>query len=159
HIAPACLRDVLDFPLPGSFRKDAPVGMRQLSDLDEQVWNTLSREACIRLGKVVVETLRAAIPTLPAAVQNRLAPRPASGLVLEDLYLEQRTYNCLRQMLIDGQLHNVFDLGSKTIGELLHIKGFGAKCLVDLLASLESKHIPIAHGKDGQDNGPPQDDA
>ena len=54
---------------------------------------------------------------------------------LEDLRLENRTFNCLRR---EGFCHRPEELGKRTVGQLLSIKAFGAKCLVDLLSSLET---------------------
>jgi hypothetical protein len=108
----------------------------KLCDLDEHAWQRFSAEACIHLGQFVVETVRSAILTLPVNIQRRIVPLPPEGIVLEDLHIEQRTYNCLRKSLLQGQLASVTDLGQTTIGDLLNIEGFGAKCLVDLLTSL-----------------------
>src|SRR2546425_61269 len=94
-------------------------------------------------------------------IQRRLIPPPPEGLALEDLHLDQRTYNCLRRLLLEGQLAKVADLGQKTIGDLLSIEGFGAKCLVDLLTSLEATPAPRRE-QDPQpkceDTGPQRED-
>jgi hypothetical protein len=142
RLAPASLREVLELPLPRAFRNKASSGTLNLCDLDEYAWQKFSPEACVCLGQVVVETVRRAINALPMNIQRRLIPAPPEGMTLEDLHLEQRTYNCLRRLLLEGRLAKVSDLGRKTIGDLLGIEGFGAKCLVDLLTSLEATRAP-----------------
>ena len=54
---------------------------------------------------------------------------------LQDLALENRTYNCLVR---EGLGNRFEDIGKYTIGDLLALKAFGAKCLLDLLSSLET---------------------
>jgi hypothetical protein len=142
RIAPTALREVLDLPLPGAFRREANLEALKLCDLNEQVWQKLSPEACVRLGQLVVETVRKAIPALPTNILIRHVPSPPEGVTIEDLNLEQRTYNCLRRLLLGGRLTKFADLGHMTIGDVLSIEGFGAKCLVDLLTSLETRPIP-----------------
>src|SRR5262245_51607539 len=137
RIAPTCLREVLEIPLPRQFRSETSAEALKFSDLDEQAWQKFSPEACGRLGLSLVETVRSAIP-LPSHIQRRPVPSLPDGMALEDLQLEQRTYNCLRRLLLEGELTKVADLGQRTIGDLLNIEGFGAKCLVDLLTTLEA---------------------
>jgi hypothetical protein len=69
---------------------------------------------------------------------------------LEDLDLEPRTYNCLRNMQLQGKFQQLADLSEKTIGDILRFHGFGAKCLVDLLTSLESAQNSSPHAPDTQ---------
>jgi hypothetical protein len=138
RLAPSSLREVLEVPLPRPFRSESTSHALKLCDLDEQAWRKFSPEACVRLGQLVVETVRRAIPALPMNIKRRLVSPPPQEMALEDLHLEQRTYNCLRRLLLDGQMAKVGDLAQKTIGDLLSIEGFGAKCLVDLLTSLET---------------------
>jgi hypothetical protein len=114
----------------------------KLCDLDKQVWQKFSPEVCSGFGRLVVETVRRAIPTLPKDILGRLVPSPPQGVAIDDLHLEQRTYNCLRRLFLEGRLTKVAEIGQMTIGDLLRIEGFGAKCLVDLLTSLESPHLP-----------------
>ena len=153
RIAPTSLREVLDLPLPRQFRREATLEALKLCDLDERVWQKFSPEVCIRLGQLVVEIVRKAIPALPANVLMRHIPSPPKGVTIEDLHIEQRTYNCLRRLLLEGRLTKVADLGEMTIDDVLSIEGFGAKCLVDLLTSLEAPQMPSREQESQSDDG------
>jgi hypothetical protein len=142
RLAPSSLREVLELPLPRPYRSETSSGALKFCDLDENVWQKFSREECVRFGQLVVETVRGAIPALPLKIQSRLIPPLPEGMALEDLQLEPRTYHCLHKLLHEGHLAQVADLGQKTIGDLLRLEGFGAKCLVDLLTSLEATQAP-----------------
>ena len=135
RLAPTSLREVLEVPLPRPFRSQGSLESLMLCDLDEHTWQKFSLETSTCLGQAVVETVRNAIPALPLNIQMRLVPSPPERTALEDLHLEQRTYNCLRRLLLEGRLSKVADLGHMRIGDLLSIQAFGAKCLVDLLTS------------------------
>jgi hypothetical protein len=148
RIAPTSLREVLEVPLPRHFHCGTSAEGLKLCDLDEQAWKQFSPETCVRLAKFLVETVRRAIP-LPINIDRRPVPSPPEGMTLEELQLEQRTYNCLRRLLLEGQLASVADLGKKEIGELLGVGSFGAKCLVDLLTSLEATQT-LAYKQDSQ---------
>src|SRR5262245_8963190 len=98
-LAPGSLREVLAVPLPRPYRREGPFGAVKLCDLDEGVWDQFSPEACADLGRLVIDTVRRAIPTLPKNVLRRVVPSPPQGVGIDDLHLEQRTYNCLRRLL------------------------------------------------------------
>jgi hypothetical protein len=61
---------------------------------------------------------------------------PSPALRLADLRLENRTCNCLIRA---GLGEHVGRLGELTVGDLLSMRSFGTKCLVDLLTALESR--------------------
>jgi Sigma-70, region 4/Bacterial RNA polymerase, alpha chain C terminal domain len=164
RISPTALREVLTLSLPQPFQKQASAHPLVLCDLDEHTWQKFSPEACIYLAQLLVETVRSAIPTLPMNIQRRRVPAPPKGMTLEDLDLEPRTYNCLRRLFLEGQLAAIADLGQKTIADLLNIQGFGAKCLVDLLTSLEAMQSPETQPKVAAQHGnsaphPEEDDS
>ena len=52
------------------------------------------------------------------------------------LQLEQRTFNCLQER---GLLDDPKRLAQMTVADLTAMSGFGEKCIVDLLTSLESQ--------------------
>lgn len=147
RIAPATLADLLhvlqrrDRAISRSGAIDESVGSMPrvgasvlLSELDESVWGRWDISTVSRLAEEVVAQVTWIIQKMPAAIQNRPLPQVRSGVTLDDLELQQRTYNCLRRAGYDEQLTR---LSEATIGELLSIWGFGAKSLVDLLTSLE----------------------
>jgi Bacterial RNA polymerase, alpha chain C terminal domain len=137
RLAPVSLSDLLDVPVPPRLLGGAVNEQINFADLDESSWTRFG-PACLRLARALVERVGHCISSLPAAVRNRAIPPLPNEIQIEDLELEQRTYNRLWTMQDHGGPHDVHDLGSKTIGELLDIRGFGAKCLVDLLTSIES---------------------
>ena len=144
RLAPEALRELLkDTPAPRRLLGRTYKEPIQLADLDESAWTRFGPEACQHLAEEVVNRVRAALCLIPEDIQNQTLPRLPENIQLEDLQLMQRTYNCLHKMQILGRLHEVRDLGNLAIGEVISIGGFGAKCLVDLLTSMETV---LAHG-------------
>ena len=145
RLAPETLREILTDPippeltgLPSEGHEDAPPngsgGRRlRLCDLDEGAWNQFSREEISKLADLIVS--RVNVSGYSRVVRERRLPRPPKSMRLEDLRLENRTHNCLQRR---GFGKRPEDLGKRTVGELLKIKAFGAKCMVDLLTSLET---------------------
>jgi hypothetical protein len=64
-------------------------------------------------------------------------PAPPFGAKLDDLELEVRTYNCLKNQWPECT-RDLQRLGYKTIGQAIKLNNFGIKSLVDLLCSLEA---------------------
>lgn len=133
RIAPQTLRSILNAPIPGEWTVGSRWGGRRLADLDERVWNDLPADRIAWLGERIVQRVNLSA-THRELLQQRI-PRPPRGSRLEDLQLENRTYNCLAR---EGYAQSLDPLGRKTVGQLLGIRAFGAKCLVDLLCALES---------------------
>jgi hypothetical protein len=144
RLAPEALRELLrDTPAPRRLLGRTCKEPIQLADLDESAWTRFGPEACQDLAEELVSRVRVALCLLPDKLQNQALPRLPNNIQLEQLQLTQRTYNCLHKMQILGRLQEVRDLGDLTLGEVLSIGGFGAKCLVDLLTSMETV---LAHG-------------
>ena len=133
-IAPATLEPFFDIPVPNELLPRETRGVR-LRDLDSSAWQRWGPTTCRRLAELVVETLRARYNSSSEDLLNVTIPGPPRGLKLEDLYLEPRTYNCLSKARARLPFEN---LGSCCIRDLRGIKGFGVKCLVDLLTTLEA---------------------
>lgn len=133
RLAPQLLREILTDYVPASIARGTPIQGMRLCDLDETAWNHLSPQDINKLAEMIIS--RVNVSGYNRVIQNRSIPRPPRGVRLEDLRLENRTYNCLRR---EGFAKRPEDLGKQTIGDLLSIKAFGAKCLVDLLSSLET---------------------
>lgn len=133
RLAPAALGDILGEPIPEALVTGTRLEGKQLCDLDETVWEKLNGERIAALAELIVS--RVNISGYNLAVQQRQLPRLPKGVRLEDLRLENRTFNCLRR---SGFGKRPEDLARRTVGELLAIKAFGAKCLVDLLSSVET---------------------
>ncbi|MEA2700624.1 MAG: hypothetical protein QOI66_4895 [Myxococcales bacterium] len=83
-----------------------------------------------RLGRAVVLELGKALRNLPAEVLQTALPHPR--LALGSFVIEDRTRNALERLLpiIGRQNH-------WTVEHYLSIPGFGARCLIDLLAAHE----------------------
>src|SRR5579863_555378 len=138
RIAPVALREILGAKTQLAALRDK--GIEELSDLDETSWMRFSPQLCEELaGAIVAETKKGM--HWPAISRN-LMPKTPEGVDLDELELEARTHNCLRKAIRIGILRNLNDLGSKTIGEVIYFPGFGARCLVDLLTSLEALISP-----------------
>ena len=133
RLAPTALREVLDVPVPGHQIGNPVVRGLNLCDLDENVSKALGDDELRQLGQIIIS--RVNVCSHKRSVRERKFPAPPKGMRLQDLALENRTYNCLAREGLESQFENV---GKYTIGDLLALKAFGAKCLLDLLSSLET---------------------
>ena len=133
RLAPQTLREILTDPVPPEFvPKSERRGLR-FCDLDETAWHRFPLESLHRLAELIVS--RVNVSGHNRVIRERRLPRPPKSMRLEDLRLENRTFNCLQR---EGFCKRPEQLGKRTVGQLLAIKAFGAKCLVDLLSSLET---------------------
>jgi hypothetical protein len=112
----------------------------KLCDLDESIWDKMDSEVILELAEIVVD--RVADGCARRTFHDRHFPRPPEGMTLADLRLEHRTHLCLAR---EGFEDNPAGLGEHTIGDILSIRAFGPRCLVDLLSGLET-----LLGRDGQ---------
>jgi hypothetical protein len=133
RIAPDTLRELLVEPIPERLRPATGAADLNLCDLDESAWERFSPEALVALSTIVVD--RVASHFARKVLQDRPFPLPPAGVALEDLRLENRTRRCLAR---EGFDEDLAALGGYTIGQILAIRAFGPRCLVDLLAALES---------------------
>jgi sigma-70-like protein len=133
RLAPAVLQEILDVPVPGHEIDNPAVRGLRLCDLDETVSQDLHDDELSKLGRAVIA--RVNVCSHKRAVRERKFPAPPKGMRLQDLALENRTYNCLVREGLGARFE---DIGNYTIGDLLALKAFGAKCLLDLLSSLET---------------------
>ncbi len=139
-LAPVALKAMLDAPIPKSILKGEKTKMARLSDLDASAWDTFSADTCEQLGQLIVAEVRVGMShaKLLQIVMRTALPSFPPIEKLEDLEIEQRTYNCLSDMQYRGLLAGPNDLGNKTIRDVLELEHFGAKSIVDLLTSLEA---------------------
>jgi len=133
RIAPITLSQVLTEPAPDRLVAGTPAEGLELSQLDETIWEKLPLQAVFALAEIVVDRVAAACAR--KLFHRRHFPRPPEGLALEELRLEHRTHLCLER---EGFGQRPERLGDRTIGEVLAIRAFGPRCLVDLLSALET---------------------
>ncbi len=133
RLAPETLHEILTVPAPSDLVQSTPLEGKQLCDLDEKVWELMAPEVVDRLAEAIVS--RVNISGRNRIVQQRHLPKPPRFLRLEDLRLENRTCNCLRRQGFGKRLE---ELSKRTVGDMLNIKAFGSRCLIDLLSSLET---------------------
>jgi hypothetical protein len=134
RLAPQTLKEVLLMRIPAPLARGTPFRKARLCDLDESAWEHLSHEAIGSLAGLILT--RASVAAHRRVIRMRLVPQPPEGMRLEDLHLENRTYKCLVR---EGFGKRPEELGKKTVGDLLLIRSFGTKCLLDLLSSLETR--------------------
>jgi hypothetical protein len=137
RIAPYTLREFLLEPLPADVCQRFGAGELRLGDLDETVWDRFPPDVVLRLAERVLERISAS--HVRKAFQHRHFPRPPAVMDLAGLRLENRTRRCLVREGFDEHPHR---LGDHTIGEIMAIRAFGPRCLVDLLCALESSLRP-----------------
>ena len=147
RIAPSTLREFLMAPIPRRLRGAWDTDRPNLCDLDETVWDRFSDEVIDELAKLIVDQVAAY--QARKVFQRRHFPRPAPGTRLDDLQLENRTRRCLAR---EGFEDNPALLGDHTIGQIMAIRAFGPRCLVDLLSALESSGSPTQ--LDGETGAP-----
>jgi len=133
RLAPETLAEILLDPIPPEWMPASETRRLRLCDLDERAWDRFPAEVLSRLADLIVG--RVSVSGGNRVVRERRLPKPPKSMRLEDLRLENRTYNCLER---EGYARRPEDLGKRTVGDLLAIKAFGAKCLVDLLSALET---------------------
>jgi len=152
-IAPYALHGILDVEVPNGILGSRESHMR-LCDLDETAWERFDFLVCKKLGKEVMRVVRTLIPSKARELLNLHLPTPPNYLRLKDLALETRTYLLLEKWGFDDHVEK---LGNETLGNLLDIHGFGVKCLVDFLASIETataraRQEPISKVEGPQDD-------
>ncbi len=132
RIAPNALRSFLNVS-----PTDRRLSQIQLSDLDESAWDRFAPELCRKLALAVIDRVKTFAGGLRRneTGRNKL-PMPKTNGKPIVLQLERRTYNCLHTREL---LDNPSRLAQMTISELRDMPGFGIRCLVDLLSSLESQ--------------------
>jgi hypothetical protein len=134
RIAPATLGQVLVEPAPLHLVAGTPAEGLRLADLDETIWTKLPRRVIFELAELVLA--RVAAGCARRVFHRRHFPRPPKNLRLDQLPLEHRTLRCLAR---EGFDENPELLGERTIGDILSIRAFGPRCLVDLLSALETE--------------------
>jgi len=97
----------------------------------------LPARSCKELGQGIVKQTGEQIRSFPRQVLSRRLPTIPAGVEVDDLDLESRTRNCLQLMMSNARLAGLDELRNLTVGQILQTTGLGAKCLVDLLTSLE----------------------
>jgi hypothetical protein len=125
-------------PAPARLVDGTPAAGLRLCDLDESIWEKLEPDAILALAEITLD--RVAAGCARQVFHKRRFPRPPEGLKFEDLRLEHRTRLCLAR---EGFDEDPGALGRWTIGEILSIRSFGPRCLVDLLSALETL---LGHG-------------
>ncbi len=133
RVAPATLRTVLLKPAPDRFQTEVGGECLRLCDLDEHVWDRLPSDVIAELADLVVDRVNAGCTR--KTFQDTQFPNPPDDVCLDDLRLEHRTHLCLSREGFDKDFGS---LGKLTIGELLGLRAFGPRCLVDLLSALET---------------------
>jgi len=154
RIAPYALHEILDVEIPSGILENSTLRIR-LCDLDETAWERFDFQVCKRLGEEVMNVVRMHIPSQTRELLNLHLPIPPNSLRLKDLSLETRTHLLLERWGFDDHVEK---LGNETLGDLLDIHGFGRKCLVDFLASLETtiakaSRAPISRLEEPQGDG------
>lgn len=143
RLAPTALADCLSEPLPSEWSDwfaektegESPVGPPTLANLDERAWFRLSPKLLEKMAKTVID--RVASGCARGDLENRSLPEVPADATLGSLRLEPRTQAALMR---GGYGERMAELSQTTMGRLLKIRSFTPRCLVDLLAALESRH-------------------
>jgi len=129
RIAPSTLVDILTAAPPTGVLSNGSYA--RFADIDETVWKSNSAYECGLMGDRLVNEVKQNINHLPWEIKFRTLSLFTKKIPLCDLDLELRTFNALKRRF--GQ-----NVPPETlIRDLLTIAGFGVRCLVDFLASIE----------------------
>ncbi|MFW5692641.1 MAG: hypothetical protein ACOCWL_00350 [Thermoguttaceae bacterium] len=107
----------------------------RLCDLDATAWERFSEAACRRFSERVVQEVARQIVNIRAEMAAEPLPPVPKGTRLPDLQLEVRTFNRLHAL---WQGRPMGGFAGLSIGDVLGLRAFGTRCLVDLLTSMES---------------------
>jgi hypothetical protein len=119
-------------------------GVNGFDGLGSAAWRRLGKGECRRQAQRLLvqmdllgQPFFSKFASLPLSQRDAVVP-------LDELQLEQRTFNCLRHARLQYVTTGPNGL---TIGDLLRLRGFGVKCLLDLAASLEAPKMTTPVGK------------
>ncbi|MFH0903393.1 MAG: hypothetical protein V2A73_22420 [Pseudomonadota bacterium] len=150
RIAPSVLRPILEGDRLPEWAIAAESHVETLADLDERSWERYGKERCVELARAVVDRVRRELPPRRLSALSTLRiPEARSDLCRDNLELEQRTHTCLLRLeREEGKI--LQDIAGWPITRLFALWGFGAKCLVDLLTSLEAANVSIRPDETGK---------
>jgi hypothetical protein len=120
------LAEILEVSGPFEVVSGSPL---RVSDLGASIWTRCSPAVCRRLGTLAVVRMRPVVKRLPARLAAHPLPDPAT--LMRSVPLENRTYQLLARRLPDLAVD-----GPWTVARYVAIPGFGARALLDVLASL-----------------------
>ena len=148
-VAPALLRPVLSVGLPGSLAC-LSVDFPLLADLDERIWAYVDRSVAEHLGQLVIS--RAGQMKSAPFWRRTYFPRLDAGLHLEEIHIEDFTYQCLGRMFKDNVADCLPSLTKYTLGYLVsEVPGFGIRPLIDLLAAVHFQIVDTTTAADPSD--------
>lgn len=134
-LVPAVLRPLLEIPLPSwAERRDARFA--SLADLDASAWGAFSADECQKLGDAVIGALgRVGEAGVRGLAGRMMIENLPPHLDLSELELSVRTSNVLDR---EGFTRDPSRLSRTTFDELLDLRNFGVRSLLDLLAACEA---------------------
>lgn len=137
RLSPVLLRGLLQVPIRDYLQSgEIEVDNLSLADLDATVWGRFSLDECISLGKAIGRCLDRLYTLLLDS--DISLPRPPRALNIEELRLEVRTCRLLTWYQKKRPLNSPDDWASVVVREVMRIRGFGVKCLLDLLCAFET---------------------
>lgn len=130
------------YPRPG--QPIAPKPLRELlmaehatrfAHLDSTVWDRMGEDACRKLAGQLLTELVGRGPRFCALLAHHRLESRYGAIAVEDLELQPRTLNCLRRAGISEFPSGRHGL---TVGQILQLRGFGVRSLIDLMSSVEA---------------------
>jgi hypothetical protein len=135
-IAPSILTAELKKPFPSWASHK---GFSYLNELSDQTWYVLDEQTCIKLGDEVINAVSLGSSNRIRSLEIRV-PMHLRAVALEDIELTARTFNLLQEFRRSSRLGH---LSGICLDELLHVRGFGIACLIDLLTTLEGIGVSL----------------
>ena len=138
-IVPRTLQEFLLDPGPEELAGASGADGLRLCDLDESAWKRFPEDVVRKLARLVVDKMaHCDTGRVGRVLRCRPFPRPPAGVRLDDLHIENRTRRCLAR---EGFGEDLQKLGDRTLGDILLVRSFGVRCLIDLLSALESPRM------------------
>ena len=147
RIVPVVLRDFLTDALPRRYLvpqgkssgKTSPVRAPRLCDMDETVWEQFDEGDVKGISALIIHCV--STRRRSERFQQRCFPQLRRKTRLADIRVENRTRGCLER---EGLENNLQELSGQTLDDILAMRAFGPRCLIDLLCAIETSHADWA---------------
>jgi hypothetical protein len=139
-LVPAALRAIVTERVPRWLLQSNPNCPDYLADLGSDVWEELDRRSIVTLASMVLASCAKQVELLDSICIPQVSERRLEKL---DLILEHRTRRLLRLEIALGSY-------PRTAGDLLRIRNFGVRSLLDFLVALGDEAAAPASGEFGE---------
>jgi hypothetical protein len=134
-LAPYYLRDILKVKVSDYMRISKLKRELRFCDLDQFTWINYSEQTCIKMANALVKYFSERLHSLPEDLYRTKLPQIPDGVPISRLLLGKRTFSILNR---NGFICSSRILNNLRLRDIIDIKEFGAKSILDLLVSIET---------------------